>query len=74
MTYEPITTKIEDGRIVLPADVDWPNGTIVRVVPMIEERPTVWEVLDKYAGIVTDMPSDLAENHDHYIHGRLKKE
>ncbi|HET6400834.1 MAG TPA: hypothetical protein VFH95_05475 [Candidatus Kapabacteria bacterium] len=73
MTYEPITTRVEEGKIVLPPDVDWPNGTIVRVEPMSKARPTVWEVLDKYDGIANDLPEDLAENLDHYIHGHPKK-
>ncbi len=73
MTYEPITTKIEDGQILLPPDVDWPNGTIVRVEPMPKNKPTVWEVLDKYDGIANDLPEDLAKNLDHYLHGHPKK-
>ena len=73
MTYQTFTTKVEEGKIVLPPDVDWPNGTIVRVEPVVKTRPTVWEVLDKYDGIVTDMPADLAENIDHYVHGHPKK-
>lgn len=74
MTYRPITTTVEEGRITLPPNVDWPNGTIVRVEPVEEERqPTVWEVLKKYDGIATDLPTDMAENHDHYIHGVPKR-
>ena len=29
--------------------------------------------LTKFAGAVRGLPSDLARNHDHYLHGRPKK-
>jgi hypothetical protein len=75
MTYQPITAKFEEGHVVLPpdVDVDWPSGITVQVVPVEDKRPTVWEVLAKYDGIVTDMPEDLAENLDHYLHGHPPK-
>ena len=73
MTYRPITGTVEEGRILLPPDVDWPNGTVVRVEPVNEEQPTVWEILKDFDGIADDLPSDLAANVDHYVHGHLKK-
>jgi hypothetical protein len=73
MTYHSVTATFEEGTVVLPPDVDWPNGTKVQVQPIEEDRPTVWEVIEKYRGIAKDLPPDLAENHDHYIHGLPKK-
>jgi mRNA-degrading endonuclease RelE of RelBE toxin-antitoxin system len=29
--------------------------------------------LKKFAGTVRGLPSDMARNHDHYLHGRPKK-
>jgi hypothetical protein len=74
MTYEPITTTFEKGKVVLPPDVDWPDGITVQVQPMEEELPTLAELFKDWIGIVHDMPSDLAENHDHDIHGTPKKQ
>ncbi|MFM9958845.1 MAG: hypothetical protein ACKVZJ_12295 [Phycisphaerales bacterium] len=34
---------------------------------------TLREVLDKYAGTFDGLPTDLARNHDHYLHGKPKK-
>jgi len=68
-----ITTTVEEGKIVLPPGVDWPNGTVVRIEQVEESRPTVWDTLKKYDGIADDLPSDMAANHDHYIHGHPKK-
>ena len=54
-------------------DVDWPNGLTVQVVTVEEDIPTLAEIMAKYRGIATDRPEDLAENHDHYLHGTPKK-
>ena len=32
------------------------------------------EMLLKYAGVIDDLPSDMAKNHDHYLYGVPKKE
>jgi hypothetical protein len=58
--------------VVLPPDVDWPDDTEV-TIERVDDRPTVWEVLEKYRGMAKNLPPDLAENHDHYIHGLPKK-
>jgi hypothetical protein len=68
-----ITTTVEAGKIVLPPGVDWPDGTVVRVEAVKEQEATIWDVLKKYDGIATDLPSDLAANLDHYVHGHPKK-
>lgn len=51
-----------------------PDGAKVRV-EVVEEpaEPTIWEKLRKYAGAVKGLPSDMARNHDHYIHGGPKR-
>ena len=37
------------------------------------DRPSWVDVVLKFAGTVDDLPSDFAENHDHYIHGAPKR-
>ena len=70
-----IGTVTEDGKIAIPPEVKLPKGAVVRIeeIPAPGPAPTIWESLSEYAGVVTDMPSDLAENHDHYAHGALKR-
>jgi len=70
-----ITTTVEAGKIelVLPPGVSWPDGTVVRIEPVEEARPSVWDVLKKYDGIATDLPSDMAANIDHYRLGHPKQ-
>jgi hypothetical protein len=67
-----ITTTMEAGKIVTPPGLDWPDGTRLRIEPVEEPRPSVWDVLKKYEGVATDLPSDMAANHDDYRHGRGK--
>jgi hypothetical protein len=67
-----ITTTVEEGKIVLPPGVDWPDGTVVRIEP-VEKRPeSIRELLKDFEGIANDLPSDMAANHNHYIHGHPK--
>ena len=64
-----ITATVEEGKVVLPANVAWPSGTIVRIEPVAEQPPTLWETLKDFDGMANDLSSDLAANLDHYVHG-----
>ena len=37
------------------------------------ESPSIWDQLLLWAGKCEGLPPDLAENHDHYLHGRPRK-
>jgi len=39
----------------------------------LRRRHPVWALLGKWAGKADGLPPDLAENHDHYLHGRQEK-
>jgi hypothetical protein len=67
-----ITATVDDGKIVLPANVQWPSGTVVRIEPVVDQPPTLWETLKDFDGIATDLPPDLATNLDHYVHGHSR--
>jgi hypothetical protein len=70
-----ITATVKNGEVVLPPGVDWPDGTVVRVEQVKQEaKPrNLRELLKAYEGIADDLPADMAENHNHYIHGHPKK-
>lgn len=40
-----------------------------------QTRPerSVWDALLEFAGTAEGLPADLAENHDHYLHGPPKR-
>lgn len=70
--------KIEGGMIVLDEQVVLPEGTrvTVSVLPAaVDENdgPSLFERLKPVIGKAEGLPSDLARNHDHYLHGRPKK-
>lgn len=64
-----------NGVIVLDAEAKLAEGTrvVVSVKPAEEKKPTLSERLLKHAGTVPDLPPDMAEQHDHYIHGTPKR-
>ena len=64
-----ITATVEEGKIVLPEDVQWPSGTVVRIEPIADQPPTLWEALKDFDGMAKDLPADLAANLDQYVHG-----
>jgi hypothetical protein len=76
MTYRG---RIKDGSIVLDEPLALPDGTEVEIAPVVAESaaasagPTWAEVLKDVIGKAEGLPPDLAENHDHYIHGVPKR-
>ncbi len=73
MAHDRITGIVKEHKIVLPPDVDWPDGMKVNVEPAKQSGMTLAELFRKYDGIADDLPEDLAENLDHYLHGHPKK-
>lgn len=70
MTYKG---KIKNGVVVLDDEVTLAEGTVVKVEPMPladPETPGIYARLLDLAGRAKGLPPDLAENHDHYVHGR----
>lgn len=72
-----IRGHIKNGAVVLVKPIALPDGMDVEVEvrpasKSSEPGPTWGEVFRDLAGSVEGLPSDLAENHDHYIHGTPK--
>lgn len=68
-----IEGTVQNGAVVLDNSAQIPNGTRVQViVPEESGKPTLLGLLE-LAGTVNDLPSDMALNHDHYLHGHPKK-
>jgi hypothetical protein len=62
------------GVVVLEATTDWEDGTEVDVVPRPKApKKDIADALLDWAGSAVGLPEDLAENHDHYLHGLPKK-
>lgn len=69
---------VENGRIVLDQPAELPEGAKVRVevlptTPAATAGTSLLERLGDVVGALDDLPTDLAENHDHYLYGTPKK-
>lgn len=66
---------VVNGVVVLRGGETLPEGTEVRVVAIEKEseKEPLGKRLLRFAGTIPGLPPDLAENHDHYIHGQPKK-
>jgi len=69
-----------DGTLQLDGKVALPPGRVrvtVEASPpeaVPSNRPmTLAEQFSDVIGILSDLPADFAENHDHYLHGTPKK-
>ena len=74
--YPSYTGKVINGVIVLEVDANLPEGAGVKVELLEECIPAaaspLGELLLKYAGVIDDLPADMAKNHDHYLYGSPK--
>jgi hypothetical protein len=58
-----------------------PDGTAVEVRPVEhaapadppEAGPTLYERYKDFIGVVDGLPEDMADEHDHYIHGTPRR-
>jgi hypothetical protein len=74
--------RVANGVIVLEPGVRLPEGMEVRVEPVEEiervaespqESRQLREGLLAFSGVIKEGPSDLARNHDHYLHGAPRR-
>jgi len=76
-----IGTVVSKDTVKLPAGVELNVGSQVSIQtlgPVADpakqsETGRLKEVLKEFIGAAEDLPSDLARNHDHYLHGAPKK-
>jgi len=81
-----LTGHVENGQIVLDDPISLADGVRVRL-ELISEQPdkvadsntatdseqSFYDRHKSWMGSVKDAPSDYAVNHDHYLHGQVKK-
>jgi hypothetical protein len=76
MVYRGI---VKNGVVVLRDGTDLPDGTEVHIEPVGQGEslpiagPTLAEQFGDVIGTVPDLPVDMAEQHDHYLHGAPKR-
>jgi hypothetical protein len=67
---------VKNGQITLDQSVSLPEGAEV-IVALVEKRQLDGDdlnsVLLRHAGQGQNLPADLANQHDHYAHGKPKR-
>jgi hypothetical protein len=68
-------STVQNGVIPVPPDAKLPEGTEVEVTTRESRADTesFTGALLQIAAKTRGLPADLAENHDHYLHGLPKK-
>lgn len=78
-----VSGHVENGKIILDEEITLPEGQKVEVTVVngtttgkmaSSELPSLAERMRSYIGSIEGMPSDLALNHDHYLHGQPKRQ
>jgi hypothetical protein len=65
---------VENDVVVFDEPTSLPEGATVRVEFVANpKRKTLAERFQSIIGTVHDLPEDMAENHDHYLHGAPKQ-
>jgi hypothetical protein len=69
------TGIVSNGKVALPEGVDLPDGTVVemRIPESVSGNAPFADRFKEFIGMAGDLPADLAENLDHYLHGHPKK-
>jgi hypothetical protein len=69
-TAMSFTGTVKGGVVVLPPGLKLPEGLEVQLT--VPDSASFAERYAGYIGAADDLPSDLAENLDHYVHGHRK--
>ena len=64
--------RVCNGVIVLEEGNSLPEGTPVKIAVQPIAAQTVGQRLLKFAGLIENLPPDLAENHDRHFHQTKK--
>jgi hypothetical protein len=66
--------RVQSGVVVFDGPQIPPEGATVEVAVLTNgEKEPLRDVLLDFAGTIEGLPSDMAAQHDHYIHGRPKR-
>jgi hypothetical protein len=70
---------VKNGVVVFEKGTELPQGIEVRIEPcardesVSSESPTLAEQFADVIGTVPELPSDMAENHNYYLHEAPKR-
>ena len=70
---------VKNGVVVIEEGKILPEGMEVRIEPIVQavnsprEGPTLAEQLGEIIGVVPELPPNMSEHHDRYLHGIPKQ-
>lgn len=65
---------IRNGVVILPPGADLQEGQQVEVTPLgMTDKDDFTEMLLRISKKVSGLPTDLAQQHDHYLYGTPKR-
>ena len=72
--------RVQSGVVIFDGPQAPPEGETVEVAVLTygengenSAKESLRDVLLEFAGTIEGLPSDMAAQHDHYIHGRPKR-
>ena len=65
--------RVVNGAIVLEPLTPLPEGARVRIEIISRTEPTLLDHIGHLAGKAKHLPTDAAEQHEHYLYGTPKK-
>jgi hypothetical protein len=68
-----IAGTVHNGVVVLESGSPLPEGTRVKVTAPEPVQPTHYELFRDVIGQATELPEDMAKNHNHYTRGGPKQ-
>ena len=77
-----VVGKVSKGTVILPPGADLPEGSSVEVRPLPADEHSaglagavadLTDELVRLSAKTQGMPPDLAQQHDHYLHGQPKR-
>jgi hypothetical protein len=67
-----VVATVKNGMIMLPPELKLPDGAQVELTIPDQPKPSFADRYAAYIGAADDLPSDLSQNLDHYVHGQRK--
>lgn len=68
-----ITATVINDTIKLPEGIHLEDQTEVLILPRKKRGQAILERYKDFVGCIKDGPTDLADNHDHYLYGAPKR-
>jgi hypothetical protein len=67
-----VVATVQNGVVILPPELKLPDGAKVEITVPDQPKTAFADRYAAYVGVADDLPADLSQNIDHYVHGHRK--